>query len=357
MPDMFDPLAFARGPAMKNRFMLAPLTNCQSHADGRLSDDEYNWLRMRAVGGFGHTMTCAAHVLKSGQGFPGQLGIFSDAHLPGLTRMADAIRAAGSVSSVQLYHGGMRSPAELIGHTPWCPSDNAEFKARAMTVADIEEAIEAFVKAAERAERAGFDGVELHGAHGYLLCQFLSGETNQREDGYGGALENRARPLFEVIRGIRQRCRADFQLGVRLSPERFGMNIPDARAVAARLMREDQIDFLDMSLWDVFAEPEDNALKGRSLMSYFTDLERGRTRLGVAGKIRRPAHVREVLELGADFALLGRAAIVHHNFPQLAARADFDPLELPVTRAHLKSQFLGQAFIDYMAGWPDFVCD
>ena len=357
MPDMFDSLAFARGPAMKNRFMLAPLTNLQSHVDGRLSDDEFNWLRMRAVGGFGHTMTCAAYVLRSGQGFSGQLGICSDDHLPGLTRLADAIRAAGSVSSVQLYHGGMRSPAELIGHTPWCPSDNEEFKARAMSVAEIEQSIAAFIAAAERAERAGFDGVELHGAHGYLLCQFLSGETNQREDGYGGSLENRARPLFEVIKGIRQRCRADFQLGVRLSPERFGMNIADARAVAARLMREDQIDYLDMSLWDVFAEPADPALKGRNLMSYFTDMERGRTRLGVAGKIRRPEDISKVLAAGVDFALLGRAAILHHDFPQRAAQADFAPVQLPVSRAHLKSQFLGQAFIDYMASWPHFVSD
>ena len=114
MPDLFDSLAFARGPAMKSRFMLAPLTNCQSHADGRLSDDEFNWLRMRAVGGCGHTMTCAAYVLKSGQGFPGQLGIYSDEHPPGLTRLADAIRAAGSVSSVQLYHGGMRAQSPPV---------------------------------------------------------------------------------------------------------------------------------------------------------------------------------------------------------------------------------------------------
>lgn len=357
MSDMFDSLAFARGPAMKNRFMLAPLTNCQSHADGSLSDDEFNWLRMRAVGGFGHTMTCAAHVLKSGQGFPGQLGIFDDALLPGLTRLADAIRAAGSVSSVQLYHGGMRSPANIIGHQPWCPSDNEEFKARAMTVSEIEQSIEAFIKGAERAEKAGFDGVELHGAHGYLLCQFLSSETNQRQDGYGGSLENRSRPLFEVIKGIRQRCGASFQLGVRLTPERFGMNIADARAVAQRLMDEDQTDYIDMSLWDVFAEPEDPALKGRNLMSYFTDLKRGRTRLGVAGKIRRPEHVKKVLESDVDFALLGRAAIIHHDFPKLAAKADFQPLELPVSRAHLKTESLGEAFINYLAGWPHFVSD
>ena len=92
MSRLFEPLSFVRGPAMKNRFMLAPLTNLQSHEDGRLSDEEFRWLTMRAEGGFGLTMTCAAHVQAQGQGFPGQLGIFSDAHLPGLTRLASTIR-------------------------------------------------------------------------------------------------------------------------------------------------------------------------------------------------------------------------------------------------------------------------
>src|ERR1700678_3526412 len=88
MSRLFEPLSFVRGPAMKNRFMLAPLTNTQSHADGTLSDEEFRWLTMRAEGGFGLTMTCAEHVQAHGQGFPGQLGIFSDAHIPNLTRLA-----------------------------------------------------------------------------------------------------------------------------------------------------------------------------------------------------------------------------------------------------------------------------
>src|SRR5690606_7620091 len=95
LADLFAPLAFARGPAMKNRFMLAPLTNLQSHPDGVLSDDEFKWLTLRAKGGFGLTMTCAAHVQAVGQGFPGQLGVFGDQHLEGLTRLASTIKAAG----------------------------------------------------------------------------------------------------------------------------------------------------------------------------------------------------------------------------------------------------------------------
>ena len=85
---LFDPLPLTHGPAMKNRFMLAPLTNTQSHPDGVLSDEEFHWLTMRAKGGFGLTMTCAAHVQAVGQGFPGQLGVFGDQHLEGLSRLA-----------------------------------------------------------------------------------------------------------------------------------------------------------------------------------------------------------------------------------------------------------------------------
>ena len=357
MTSPYAPLHFARGPAMKNRFMLAPLTNSQSHADGTISRDEHEWLRMRAVGGFGLTMTCASHVHPSGQGFPGQLGVFSDAQLPGLRQLADAIRAAGSLSSVQLYHGGMRCPAPLTGHAPWCPSENAEFGARAMSRSEIAEITDAFVAAALRAERAGFDGVELHGAHGYLLCQFLSPEINRREDEYGGSFENRCRLLLRVIDGIRQSCRPDFQLGVRLTPERFGIPLAEALALAQRLMSEDRCDYLDISVWDFQKEPEEAAHRGRTLTAHFGALERKRTRLGVAGKLRTPAEVQAVLNDGIDFVLLGRAAILHHDFPQRAAQPGFEPIATPVTRDYLRSQYLGSAFIEYMAGWKGFVAE
>ena len=121
MTSLFSPLTLARGPAWKNRFMLAPLTNTQSHADGVLSDVEYNWLTQRAKGGFGLTMTCAAHVQAVGQGFPGQLGAFDDKHLEGLARLAAGIRAYDSVSSLQIHHAGNRPP-KALGGTPARPS-------------------------------------------------------------------------------------------------------------------------------------------------------------------------------------------------------------------------------------------
>ena len=358
MPDVFEPLAFAHGPAMKNRFALAPLTNLQSHPDGVLSDEEFHWLTMRAKGGFGLTMTCAAHVQREGQGFPGQLGVFGDQHLSGLTRLASAIKAEGSVAVMQLHHAGMRSPKDLIGEAPHCPSDDAETGARALTTAEVEQLVEDFVAAAQRAERAGFDGVEIHGAHGYILAQFLSAEINRRDDRYGGSLENRARVVKEIIAGVRARCRADFSLGLRLSPERFGLKLAEIREVAADLLREGRIDYLDMSLWDYAKEPTEEGFKGRSLMSYFTELPRGDVRLGCAGKIMSGGDVRACLERGMDFVFLGRAAILHHDYPKrYAADPDFEPIARPVTEAHLRAEGLSPKFVGYMKGWPGFVAE
>ena len=135
MTRLFQPLAFDRGPVMKNRFMLAPLTNLQSHDDGVLSDEEFNWLTMRASGGFGLVMTCAAHVQAAGQGFPGQLGIFDDVHIGGLARLAAAIRHHGSLAMVQLHHAGLRSPPDLIGAQPLSASDDEKTGARALATA------------------------------------------------------------------------------------------------------------------------------------------------------------------------------------------------------------------------------
>ena len=356
MSNLFQPLQFKSGSSLKNRFMLAPLTNTQSHADGRLSDDEYHWLTMRAKGGFGLTMTCAAHVQAVGQGFPGQLGIFGDEHLEGLTRLAQGIKNENSLAVVQLHHAGMRSPAELIGQAPVCPSDHPETGATGLSTAAVEQLIEDFICAAERAEKAGFDGVEIHGAHGYILAQFLSDTINQRQDQFGGSIENRMRPFTEIIEGVRSRCRPDFLLGLRLSPERFDVHLPDIIEVAKVILAAGKIDFLDMSLWDSFKEPEDEAFKGCSLLSYFTELERGDVALGIAGKLRNPDEVNRAMAAGIDFIMLGRAAILHHDFPlQMQADQDFTPVRNPVSADYLRAEGLGEAFITYMSGWKGFV--
>ncbi len=357
MTDLFQPLPLAHGPAWKNRFMLAPLTNTQSHADGVLSDAEFNWLTLRAKGGFGLTMTCAAHVQAAGQGFPGQLGAFDDKHLPGLTRLASALKAAGSVSSLQIHHAGNRSPKELVGQ-PVCPSDDSKTGARGLTLPEVEALRDAYIAAAVRAQTAGFDGVEIHGAHGYILAQFLSSEINHRTDQYGGSLENRARLILEIIDGIRAATKPNFQLGLRLSPERFGLKLAEIRDVAAEILRSQKIDFLDMSLWDVAKEPNEDEFKGRTLMSVFTELPRGQTRLGAAGKVMTGPQAQSVLDAGCDFVVIGRAAILRHDFVE---RVKADPAyaspPTPVSVQHLADEGLSPPFVQYMRQWPGFVAD
>jgi len=353
---LFDPVSFSRGPSMGNRFMLAPLTNQQSHDDGTLSDDEMKWLVMRAAGGFGLVMTCAAHVQKRGRGFSGQLATFGDEHVAGLSRLATAIRGHGSVVVCQLHHAGRRAPADLIGEQPVCPSDDPSTGARGLDADEVEELIADFVAAAVRCDRAGFDGVELHGAHDYLICQFLSAETNRRDDRYGGSLENRARLLLSIVRGVREHCRSDFGLSVRLSPERFGMSTTEVCEIFDMLVDEG-VEFVDMSLWDVFKEPVDPAHAGRRLIDVFAERERRTTRLAVAGKIYSTDDARRAIDAGADMVVIGRGAILHHDFPRRAVDPGFVMRDLPVSVEQLRDEGLSDLFIGYMRNWKGFVAD
>jgi 2,4-dienoyl-CoA reductase-like NADH-dependent reductase (Old Yellow Enzyme family) len=357
MSSLFDPLPLAAGPVLKNRFVLAPLTNLQSHPDGVLSDDEFRWLTKRAIGGFGLTMTCAASVDAGGLGFPGQLGVHDDKHLPGLSRLAETIRKEQSHAVVQIHHAGMRSPKDLVG-TPVAPSENAEFGARALSGDEVERLRDQYIAAAVRSAKAGFDGVELHGAHGYLICQFLSPETNTRDDKWGGPLDHRTRFLDEIIAGVRAQTAKDFTLGVRLSPERFGLKLGEIREVAQKLMTGGQVDYLDMSLWDVFKTPEEEQFKSKTLVEWFTDLPRGRCALGAAGKITTGDGCAKAMAAGLDYVLIGRGAILHHDFPKkVAADPHFTPVALPVPEAHLRNEGLGDAFVGYMKTWKGFVAE
>lgn len=337
--------------------MLAPLTNCQSHDDGCLSDAEQDWLMMRARGGFGLTMTCAAFVQPDGRGYPGQLGAFSDDNITGLARLADAMRATGTLSSVQLFHAGHRTTTALAGEVV-SASREAASGARAMTTGEVETTIENFISAAERVDRAGIDGVELHAAHGYLLSRFLSAGTNDRTDRFGGSLANRARMIFAIIDGIRERCRPNFQLGIRIAPEQWGMRMDETIELAGQLFDGGKLDYIDFSLWDVFKEPEETAWRGRTLLSCFTGLPRGGTRLGCAGKIGSGADVERALDEGADFVVIGRAAMLHHDFPARIGRdRGFATESFPTTRDRLRPEGASPAFIDYLDRLKMFLVD
>jgi len=356
MNNLFDRIQFKCGQTMKNRFMLAPLTNTQSHEDGTLSDDEFNWLTMRAKGGFGLTMTCASHVQPNGKGFPGQLGIFSDNQIEGHTRLASAIKNKHSLAVIQLHHAGIRSPKELVNNDVVGPSNDIETGARTLDLDEVYQLRDDFITAAVRAKKSGYNGVEIHGAHGYIICQFLSSKYNLREDIYGGSLENRARLLFQITEGVRLACGPNFLIGVRLSPERFGMRLQEIKTVCEQLVNKFNIDFLDISLWDCFKIPEETEFQDKLLLDHFVSMDFGNVLLTVAGQIRTADDVKKIISSGVGFVTIGRAAILHHDFPKKVLENDaFEPIKLPVSKNYLHQEGLSNQFIKYMSRWPDFV--
>jgi 2,4-dienoyl-CoA reductase-like NADH-dependent reductase (Old Yellow Enzyme family) len=350
------PLQFTCGAEMQNRFMLAPLTNQQSHENGQLSEEEFKWLTMRAAGGFGLVMTCASHVQEVGKGFSGQLGIFNDDLNEGHQKLTSAIKARGSLAVIQLHHAGMRSPEELIHEQPVCPSVNEKTNARALTLQEVKHLRDDFISAAVRAKTCGYNGVEVHGAHGYIITQFLSAEINKRTDEYGGSLANRSRLLFEIVDGIRVKCGPDFLLGVRLSPERFGMDIQEIKTISQQLIDEHAIDFLDISLWDCFKMPEDPKHQDQTLLAHFTSLNFKNVKLTVAGKISTGKDVSAILNAGVDFVSLGRSGILHHDFPKrVIENPNFKPVEIPISKQYLLNEGISEKFINYLRRWPDLV--
>jgi len=357
MTRLNEQLTFTSGQTLNNRFMLAPLTNLQSEDNGVLGEDEYGWLTRRAEGGFGLTMTCATSVQFEGVGFPGQLGAYAPRHDDGLARLAAGLKAHSTHAVVQLHHGGMRAIADYIGRAPMCPSDDAETGSVAMTAAEIDRTIEDFISAAQRCQRAGFDGVQIHGAHGYLVGQFLSPKYNQRDDAYGGSQQNRERLLFEIIEGINQACGRNFSLGVRLSPERFGIDTAESIDLASRLLSDERLDYVDMSLWAVNKPCPHPDYSDQSMLDVFSNLPRNGVKLIASGNLRTAADCQAAIDAGLDMVAIGRAAILHHDFPrQVVADGGFVPVPLPVSPQHLRQEAVGDAFLNYLSTqWNDFV--
>lgn len=334
------------------------MTNMQSHADGSLAEDELRWLERRAAGGFGVIETCAAHVSQDGKGWDGELGIHDDAMLPGLTRLASALTAAGAVGLVQLFHGGVRANPQLTGAPVWSASavEEGGVLPREATEDDIAGAIRSFRDAAVRAHKAGFQGVELHGAHGYLFGQFLSATNNRRADRWGGPFENRARLLREALRAVRAAVPASFVVGLRVSPESFGSAKGidlDETLQLARWAADDGVDFLHLSLWlsskNTDKHPEKHAI------TLFREVVPADLPLVVAGQIWTRTEAEALLEKGAEGVALGRSAIVNPDWPRSVEDASWEPRRPPVSTAELIEQAVSPKFAGYLERFKGFV--
>ena len=346
---MHHPITLPCGLSLPNRIALAPLTNLQSHSDGCLGEDELRWLSRRARGGFGLLSTCAAFVSEQGHAWPGQLGISAAKHLPGLTRLAQSLIPHGP-AIVQLHHGGVQ--AKLA---PDPISTGGPEGARAATVLDLEQVVADYVAAAKMAERAGFSGVEIHGANGYLFTQFLAPLDNPRQDAYGGELPGRAKLLRDTLQAVRAAVSPSFAVGVRISPvdtwAQRGLVMQDAK-VLVQWLAEDGADFVHLSLREAggpppFEEGEQSVVRAiRAVLP-------SPVALITAGGVWTHAQANEVLSQGADLVALGRAAIGNPDWPRL--REDEQIVRAPFTPEHLRSVDVGEDFVTYLKRFPGLV--
>lgn len=253
MPGLLDPLE-VNGVTLKNRIVLPPLQTGRANFEGAVTNRLINFYVMRSVA-LGLPIVEHAYVSPTGKIGPKQLGIYDDSLIEGLTDLADAVHAVGAPIVIQISHAGGVANKKVIGTIPVGPS--AREKSRELQTKEIEDVASDFVLAAERAVKAGFDGVELHGAHGYLLNQFFSPLFNKRSDEYGGSLENRMRFPLLVAQKVRRVLNGKlllYRLGADdLAPH--GTHVEDA-AIFAQRLEQAGVDIIDVSGGMCGADPK-----------------------------------------------------------------------------------------------------
>jgi len=261
---LFEPFTL-KGVELKNRVALAPMTNFSSNPDGTVSEAEVDYYIRRSKG-VGTVITACTYVTPNGKGFHGEFAGDSDAMIPSLHRLAKAIQDSGAKAILQIFHGGRQCPPELVNGDVVSASAVPMEKEgaptpRELTEAEVEEIIAAFGETTRRAILAGYDGVEIHGANGYLVQQFFSPHSNRREDRFGGSLEKRMTfPLAvvdAVTKAVEEHAKEPFIVGYRFSPEEPetpGITMADTLALVDALA-EKPLDYLHVSLMEFWSEP------------------------------------------------------------------------------------------------------
>jgi len=240
------------GMTIKNRFVRSATWAGMAGDDGSCTPKLIELMVKLAAGGVGLIITGHAYVSKIGQASPWQLGIYKDELVPGLREMTDAVHEKGGKIVVQLAHAGMFANPKLAKETPVAPSALSgftEYLPKEMDLNDIEELVKTFGEAALRAKNAGFDGIQIHAAHGYLLSQFLSPVFNKRNDRYGGKIEDRANFLLEILKSIRTNVGHDYPLLIKMNSRDFleeGLELEESIKVGA-MLKEKGIDAIEIS--------------------------------------------------------------------------------------------------------------
>lgn len=326
--NLFEPFTFKNGFTVKNRIVMAPMTTWASNDDFTISDEEVNYYKVRSHGA-GLIITGCTHVQPNGIGFENGFAGYDDKFTPSLRNLANATKSGGSPSILQIFHAGNKALPFLIpdGEAVSASAVKTETTAfapallpRELSSEEIMEVIHAFKETTRRAIEAGFDGVEIHGAHGFLIQNFVSPFFNRREDEWGGSLENRLRFPLEVMKEIKRVIKAHatkpFILGYRLSleePNEGGLRLHDTHQLINRLIEFD-IDYIHVSLQDALYDKPINSQDEKTLLELTLEHVNGRVPVMAAGSMLTPDSVSMTLDKGLSFVALGHAFVMNPDW-------------------------------------------
>lgn len=316
---------FDSGVVLKNRLVLAPMTTYSSNVDLTLSDEEEIYYQKRGEQ-FGMVITAATAINKNAQAFQNQISIRDVRYLDSMTRLAQAIKKGGAKAIVQLHHGGrmnvpnMYPNQDIVSASPIKALRDYTVVPRELKTGEVYDIIDDFMNALKIAYKAGFDGVEFHGANTYLIQQFFSPHSNQRNDEFGGSLEKRATFSKELIKRANklknEQLRDDFIIGYRMSPEELenpGITIEDTLYLIDELTSIG-LDYIHLST----SSYKQTSIRDESLKDLLVDrvskVINGRTTLIGVGGIQNKEDVKDGFSKGYDLLAVGMAALVDENF-------------------------------------------
>ncbi|WP_110929179.1 NADH-dependent flavin oxidoreductase [Bacillus massiliglaciei] len=339
---IFRSYTFRSGVDVKNRIILAPMTHYSSTDAGEVTEEELAYYAER-TGGVGTAITACAYVNAGGKGFPGQFSIDDDSFIPGLSKLAQTIKAKGAKAVIQIYHGGRQSPLELLPDgqpvsASAVPSGEGAPVPREMTDAEIRQVIADFGEATRRAIEAGFDGVEIHGANTYLLQQFFSPHSNRRNDHWGGTLEKRMifpLAIVDIVKKtVAEYAKTPFLIGYRISPEEGsnpGITLEDTMDFVDRLA-DKELDYLHISVMHFWNGSFRDRSKTESRIVKIQEKVGERVPVVGVGSLHTPEEVTEALESGVPFIALGRELLMEPHWVEMVESGKEDQIRTTLSK-------------------------
>lgn len=336
MKQLFSPFTI-KNCYLKNRIVMPGLASFLVEDDGAFTDKTVEHYRLRAAGGPAMVIMEASAVSPEGIVSPHQARIYDDKFMNGLSRIAEVIRSEGAVPGIQLHHGGRQTSARVIKQKPVAPSNlpcpTIRGDVEPLTTGGIQEIVHKFADAASRAIKAGFELIEMHGAHGYLINQFLSRFSNIREDEYGGDITGRTRFACDIVREVRERVGDEFLLSFKISAQEFvpdGLMVDESIEILKRLVKAG-IDIVQVSAGND-ATPEwisqpmfmEKACLADSAASVKKELN---IPVMAVGRINDPLTANSIIEEGkADLVCIGRGLLADPEMPNKAKEGRLDEI-------------------------------